>query len=167
MAITIRRTAEYLCPLERAFKAPMLGDIRRVHTGFGPMPRVTHCTEDADWGRVGSRKRVHISRTLAFAGGFASTDSVLERVENRRWTIEVADFQMWMLGFTRFVGEWETTELEPGRIRIVYTYTLHGGSPLLAPLRWLFAHTFWWVYMGRVLENVRTIAYDGAPFPHA
>ena len=36
----------YHCSLERAFKTPMLCDVSKVHTGFGIMPKVTHCTED-------------------------------------------------------------------------------------------------------------------------
>lgn len=166
MIVHVTRTATYRCSLERAFKAPMLGDIRRVHTGFGPMPRVTHTTDDADWGAVGSRKRVYMAPTLGFGGGFASLDAVLERVEGVRWTIQVSELQMWMLGFTRFVGTWETTERAPGAVAITYTYALHAGAPWLAPAQWLFGKTFWWVYMGRVLENVRTIAEGDAPFAH-
>jgi hypothetical protein len=166
MSPRVRRTTVYHCSLERAFKAPILGDVRQIHTGFGPMPAVTHCTDDADWGAVGSAKRVHMAPTLGFGGGFASMDRVLARVENERWTIEVSGFQGWMLGFTRFVGDWETRALAPGEVEIVYTYTLHAGAPWLAPLQWLFAHTFWWVYMGRVLENVRRLAESNGAFPH-
>ncbi len=167
MPVTVRRTTEYRCSLERAFQAPMLCDVTEVHTGFGPMPRVTHCTDDERWGEVGSTKRLFMAPTLGFAGGFAAIDRVLERVENERWTIEVSQFQMWMLGLTRFVGVWETTELAEDRIRIDYTYTLYGEPAWLAPARWLFAKTFYWVYMGRVLENVRRIATSGAPLRHA
>lgn len=162
----MQRTTIYACSLERAFKAPMLGDVRRVHTGLGPMPALTHCTDDADWGLVGSTKRVHMAPTFGFGGGYASMDRVVAREENVRWQIEVSDFQSWMLGFTRFVGEWETREIAPNQVEITYTYTLHADAPWLAPLQWAFAHTFWRVYMGQVLENVRQIAMDGAPFPH-
>lgn len=44
-----------------------------------------------------------------------------------------------MLGFTKFVGKWKTTELEPGKILIEYTYTLHSNIVLLYPLNLLFA----------------------------
>lgn len=162
----VQRTTIFRCSLERAFQSPMLGDIRQVHTGFGPMPRVTHCTDDTGWARVGSTKHVHMAPTLGFAGGFASIDRVVERVENVRWTIEVSEFQQWMFGFNRFVGEWETRHRAPNEIEVVYTYTLHGGAAWLAPVQWLFAHTFWWIYMGRVLENVRKIAYANEPFAH-
>ncbi len=69
-----------------------------------------------------------------------------------------------MLGFSKFVGEWRTTELEPNKISIDYTYTLHSDIVLLYPLNWLFAKTFWRIYMKRVLENIRTMAYNQEPY---
>ena len=91
-------------------------------------------------------------------------DKVIERIENRYWKIEVSEFQSWLLGFSKFVGEWETKELEPGKILITYTYTLHSDVALLYPLNWLFARTFWRVYMGRVLENIRKMVYEREPY---
>lgn len=164
MQTTVSLTTTFHCSLERAFKTPMLCDVSKVHTGFGPMPRVTHCTEDEDWGKVGAKKRVFAARSWAFPGGEASSDRILERIENDRWRIEVADFKAWMLGFTRFVGEWRTTELAPNEVRVDYSYTLYAGAPWLAPLQWLFAKVFWRIYLGRVLENVRRMAYAEEPY---
>lgn len=155
------------CSLERAFKTPMLCDVSKVHTGFGLMPKVTHCTEDESWGKPGSSKKVFVAKSLTFAGGESSVDRVIERVENKYWKIEVAEFKSWLLGFYKFVGEWETTELKENEIRIHYTYTLYSNVVWLYPLNWLFAHTFWKIYMKKVLENVRTLAYNQEPYAHA
>ena len=126
---------------------PMLCDVSKVHTGFGVMPKVTHCTEDENWGKPGYSKKVFVAKSISQKGGFASVDTVIERVENQYWKIEVSDFQSWMLGFTKFAGEWRTTELEPNKIEIEYIYKLHSNAPLLTPLNWLFAKTFWKMYM--------------------
>lgn len=167
MQYVVKVSTVYRCSLERAFKTPMLCDVSKVHTGLLVMPRVTHCTEDGDWGRVGSKKRVFVAPSLTQRGGRASSDAVLERVENVHWRIEVSDFEVWMLGFTRFVGDWDTTELGPREIRIDYTYTLHAESPWLVPAQWLFAKLFWPVYMRQVLENVRKLAEGDEPYRHA
>lgn len=74
---------------------------------------------------------------------FSSIDRIIERVENQYWVIQVDTFQVWMLGFYKFVGEWKTTELEDKKIRIDYTYNLHAKNPLLYPLNWLFGKLFW------------------------
>lgn len=149
----------YHCSLERAFKTPMLCDVSKVHTGYGIMPRITHCTDDEQWGKPSYIKRVYAEKSLTFKGGEVSSDKVLERVENEYWKIEVSDFKSWMLGFTHFVGEWKTTELESNEILVEYNYTLYSNAYLLYPLNWLFAKTFWKTYMKRVLENVREMAY--------
>jgi hypothetical protein len=159
-------TTIFECALERAFKTPMLCDVSKVHTGYGLMPRVTHTTDDKNWGMIGSRKKVYAAKSLTQKGGFVSMDSILERVENKYWKIQVDEFQSWMLGFYKFVGEWKTTEIEPNKILIEYTYGLHADSVLLSPLNWLFAKTFWKIYMKRVLENVRQLAYKNEPYQY-
>ena len=154
----------YNCSLERAFKTPMLCDVSKVHTGFGIMPKVTHCTNDENWGKPGYSKQVFVAKSLSQTGGWASTDKVMERIDHTYWKIEVSDFQSWMLGFSKFVGEWATIELAPNQILINYTYTLHANITLIYPLNWLFAKTFWRIYMKRVLENVRKMAYREEPY---
>jgi hypothetical protein len=154
----------YHCTLEKAFKSPILCDIRKVHTGYGPVPKVTHCTDDEGWGKPGSSKKIIVDDTMFQKGGFASIDKVIERVENKYWKIEVGDFQSWMWGFEKFVGEWETTEIEKNKILIVYSYTLHSNSIVLYPLNWLFANLLWKTYMKRVMENIRQIIIHDEPY---
>ncbi len=142
----------------------MLCDVAKVHTGFGIMPKVTHCTDDENWGKPGYSKKVFVAKALSQKGGFASVDKVLERIENKYWKIEVSEFQSWMLGFSKFVGEWQTTEIEANKILIEYTYALHSDIALLYPLNWLFAKTFWRIYMKRVLENIRNMINHNEPY---
>ncbi|MBK7652280.1 MAG: hypothetical protein IPJ20_18430 [Flammeovirgaceae bacterium] len=139
MISKVKVTTIYECSLERAFKTPMLCDISKVHSGFGIMPKVTHTTHDENWGKPGSSKKVYAAKSFSQKGGFASVDNVIERKENQYWKIQVDDFQSWMLGFYKFVAEWETTQLEPNKIKVEYTQSLHSNIPLLHPLTWLFA----------------------------
>lgn len=164
METKVKVSSIYNCSLERAFKTPMLCDVSKVHAGYGIMPRITHTTDDEHWGKPGFSKRVFAAGSLTQKGGFISVDKVVERVENKYWKIEVSDFQSWMLGFSKFTGEWQTTEIEKNKIQIEYTYTLHSNTALLYPLNWLFAKTFWKAYMKRVLENIRQLAYSSEPY---
>lgn len=164
MKLSTTVTTIYYCSLERAFKTPMLCDVSKVHTGYGIMPKVTHCTEDKNWGQPGYSKKVFVAKSLSQKGGWASVDKVIERIENQYWKIEVSQFQSWMLGFSKFVGEWRTTELEPNKVQVEYTYTLHADMALLYPFNWLFANTFWRTYMKRVLENIRKMADTKEPY---
>ena len=136
----------------------MLCDISKVHTGFFGVPKVTHSSEDENWGKPGHSKKIHAAPNFMQQGGYAFKDTVLQRVENEFWLIEVSEFQSWMFGFERFVGKWQTTELAENVIRIDYSYVLHSGNPLLYPFHWIFAKTFWRIYMKRVLRNIRVMA---------
>ena len=164
MVTTVSISAIFECSLERAFKTPMLCDVTKVHTGYGIMPKVTHCTDDDHWGQPGFSKKVFVAGSLTQKGGWASVDRVIERIGNKYWKIEVSEFQSWMLGFSRFTGEWQTTLMEENKVLVEYTYTLHSTVALLYPLNWLFANTFWKTYMKRVLENVRQLAYHHEPY---
>ncbi len=164
METKVKVISVYNCSLEKAFKTPILCDVAKVHTGYGVMPKVTHCTDDHYWGQVGSTKKVYAAESLTQKGGFASVDKVLERMENKYWKFEVSDFQSWMLGFSRFTGEWQTTEIGRDKIMVEYTYTLHSDIAVLYPLNWLFANTFWKTYMKRVLNIVKELAYSNEPY---
>lgn len=164
MVTTIKTSTIYNCPLERAFKTPILCDVSKIHTGYGLMPKVIHCELDEDWGRIGSTKKVMAAKSLLHKGGYVSMDKVLDRKENAYWKIEVYDFQMPMLSFYKFTGEWQTTELEKNKIRIDYTYHLHSSSYVLYPLNWLFGKLFWKKYMQRVLEIIRQLIISDEPY---
>lgn len=167
MITTVHISMIYECSLARAFKTPMLCDVSKVHTGLGLMPRVTHTTDDQDWGKPGSSKKVFVAKSLTQPGGFASVDQVIERVENQRWVIQVDDFQSWMLGFYKFVGEWKTTQLEDQNIQVDYTYFLHSNNPLFYPLNWMFGHLFWKRYMKQIGENIRDMIRNHEPYLYA
>ena len=162
--VTVRSI--FNCTLESAFKTPLLCDVSKVHTGFGIMPKVTHCTDDSNWGQVGSTKKIHAAKSLTQNGGFSAVDKVIERIENNYWKFEVSDFQSWTFGFSKFTGEWQTKEIEKDKIVVLYTYTMHSENALLYPLNWIFAKTFWRIYMKRVLNNVKQMAYDHEPYQY-
>ena len=164
MIFSVKVSTVYNCSLERAFKTPMLCDVTKVHTGYGLTPRVTHTEEDEDWGKVGSSKKIFVAKSMAQTAGFSSIDRVLERVENKYWKIQVDEFQSWMAGFYKFVGEWKTIQIEERKILVEYNYYMHSNQPLFYPINWLFAKFFWKRYMKRVLELIRVMAYEEEPY---
>lgn len=163
-AIAVSISTTYDCSLERAFKTPMLCDVTKIHTGYGLMPKLTHCTEDANWGKPGSTKRVFAAASPTFKGGETSMDKVLEREENKHWKIQVSEFKSWMLGFYKFEGVWDTTELAPNKIQVDYTYTLYAKGILYYPFNWLFVKLFWKKYMVHVTENIRQLIKNKEPY---
>jgi hypothetical protein len=166
MQTTTEITAIFNTSLERAFKSPMLCDITKVHSGYGVTPKVTHCTEDETWGKVGGSRKVFMAKTPTFKGGESSLDIVLERKENEYWKIEVSDFKTWSMGFRKFQGEWFTTKRADGSIHIRYKYTMFSDSVVFYPFHWLFTKLVWRNYMQHVIENVRQLTLMDAPYLH-
>jgi hypothetical protein len=157
----------YHCSLERAFKSPMLCDVTKVHTGMGIMPKIIATSDDQDWGKIGSEKKVYAAKSMTQKGGYVSMDRIIDRIENKYWKIEVYEFQSWMLGFYKFVGEWKTTEIQTNEIQIEYSYSLHGKGVLLFPFQWLFGKLFWKRYMKQVLENIRQLTLQQEPYKYS
>lgn len=166
MQTTIEITAIFDTTLERAFKTPMLCDITKIHTGYGLTPRVTHCTEDETWGKAGGSRKVFMAKTLMFKGGESSLDKVLERKENEYWKIEISDFKTWSMGFEKFQGEWFTTPLPDDKVQVRYRYTMFSNSRIFYPFHWLFTKLVWRNYMRHVLENIRYLTINDAPYLH-
>lgn len=164
MIFKIKAETIYECSLERSFKTAMLSDLSKIHTGYFVMPKVTHTTEDKNWGQPGSTKKVHVAKSLTQKGGYGSMNKILERSENEYWKIQLDEFQTWMVGFHKFIGEWRVTELEKNKVLVEYTYWLHSSQPLLYPLNWIFAKLFWKIYMKRVLENIRKMTINKEPY---
>ena len=164
MIFEVKTGTTYNCTLERAFKTAMLSDLSKIHSGYIFMPKVTHVTNDENWGKAGSIKKVFVAKSLTQKGGFAFMDRIIQRKENDFWKIQVYDFQFWMMGFSKFDGEWKVKKLEEEKTEIEYTYWLHAENPLLYPLNWIFVKMFWKRYMKRVLENVRYMAVNKEPY---
>src|SRR5688572_27918254 len=92
-------TTIFPCAIERAFKTPMLSDVCKVHSGYGFTPKVTHCMDDQTWGKPGGSRRVFMQKNIAFKGGEAALDTVIERRENEYWKIEIGNMKMFSFGF--------------------------------------------------------------------
>jgi len=133
----------YNCSLERAFKSPMLCDIKKVHSGYLFMPKVTHCKNDETWGKVGGSRLCFFAPSLFSRVDGTALDTVLERKENEYWKIEIGDLSMPSVGIKKFQGEWTTVANLDGTVTIFYRYTLFTNSTFAYPFHWLFTKIFW------------------------
>ena len=164
MVTHVKVSTMFHCSLERAFKTPILCDLSKIHTGFGIIPKVTHTTDNDNWGHPGSSKKVHVTRSFTQKGGFSSVDHIVERKENDFWKLRVDNFQSWMLGFSKFEGTWKTTPQNDGKIKVDYAYRLHSKGLMLYPICWLFGNIYWRMYMKHVLNNIKELAIKKEPY---
>ncbi|MDX2278644.1 MAG: hypothetical protein NW218_03615 [Saprospiraceae bacterium] len=68
MIFKVSTSTLYHCSLPKAFQTPILGDITKVHTGYGIMPPVSHTTDDENWGIPGSSKKVYFLENVYETG---------------------------------------------------------------------------------------------------
>lgn len=104
MKTTVAVEETFNCPLERAFKTPILGDATQFLVGYGLVPAVEKFTDDSTWGKPGGQRIPHSARNLVSKGGEIGVDEVYAREENRYWKWGVAEFRQWSMGFTEFQG---------------------------------------------------------------
>ncbi len=160
-------TSIFNCTIERAFKTAILCDLSKIHTGFLFSPKVVKVSDYENWGKINSSKKIYAAKSIFQKGGFIFIDRVIEREENKHWLIQVDEFQIWNLGFYKFVGKWETKELGENKIEVKYSYSLYSKSVLFYPLNWLFTVIFWRIYMKRVVKNIKILAYSDEPYQYS
>lgn len=164
MQSKVKVSSIYNCSLERVFKIAILTDVAKVYAGFDITPRVNHTTEDEYWGKPGHSKKIFTATSLIHKAGWYSNNKILERIENQYWKLEVSNFQSMMFGFTKFIVQWKTTEFEPNKILIEYTYSLHSTIGILYPLHWLIAKTNWKVHIKRIVANIENLIANKEPY---
>ena len=138
MIFKVKVSSIYECSIERAFKSSMLCDITKIHTGYAFIsPKVISTINNGNWGEIGSSKKIISAKSFTHKGGFIFIDRVVERKENDYWKIQMDEFQSWIAGFYKFVGEWKTTEIEKDKILVEYEYSLYSNKPIFYPLNWI------------------------------
>ena len=127
------------CTLERAFKAPILGDATQFLNGYQFQPGVTSFEEDETWGVVGGIRYPITNGNFMVTKGRIGRDEVLERIENKYWKWTLYDFETSALFFTtKAVGEWHVSQNEDESIAVTYIYTYTSKNNILHPITWLY-----------------------------
>ena len=126
--------------VERAFKAPILGDATKFMKGYLFQPPVTGFEDDKTWGKInGIRYPINNGNFLVKKGRMFK-DVILERIENKYWKWTIYDFEFNSLFFIqKAIGEWNVEELNENKIQITYTYTYYSKKWIYKPLTWILS----------------------------
>jgi hypothetical protein len=165
MKVTIEITATFHCNVERAFKAPMLGDATRFLNGYLFQPPVQGFEEDETWGQTDGI-RYPVTRGNAFLPpGRIFTDKILERKENQYWKWMIYDFQPSMLFFAeKAIGEWHVCEKQDHTVDVRYLYTFYAAHVWTQIFNWLFAQIQWKGMMNKAMKGIRMQAESDEQF---
>ena len=151
-------TETFYCPLDIAFKTPILGDATKTLTGYGIIPGVSHFTEDESWGQIGGSRLPHSVKSFLSKEAEIGIDVIVAREENKYWKWQVTDFRQWSMGFTKFQGEFIFNEVKENEILVRWIYTLSSKSIFAYPFHYFFTKVLWKGNMKGAIKRMKTIA---------
>ena len=158
-------TEVFECSLERAFKAPILGDATKFMRGYLFQPPVTGFEDDKTWGGInGIRYPINNGNFLVKKGRMFK-DVILERIENKYWKWTIYDFEFNSLFFIqKAIGEWNVEELNENKIQITYTYTYYSKKWIYKPLTWILVKIQVKGIMKRAIVGIKEQAQSNKTF---
>ncbi len=157
--------ATFRCSLERAFKAPILGDATQFLNGYRFQPGVIAFEEDATWGQPQGVRYPVTAGSLLVRKGRVCKDEILQRVENEYWQWTIYNFETNTLFFaTRAVGEWYVRQISPGIVDVRYVYTYDSRNWLTHPLNWAFGKVQMQGMMQKAIHGIQQQAESGCDF---
>ena len=165
MSVSIKVTDIFDCSLERAFKAPILGDATKFMKGFLFQPPITGFEDDKTWGQIDGKRYPINNGNLFMKKGRLFKDVILERVENKYWKWTIYDFEIKTLFFiSKAIGEWSVKTIKETKIEVTYTYTYYSNNRLYSPLTWLFVNIQIKGIMKRAIKGIKAQALSDHPF---
>jgi len=150
------------CPLERAFKTPILGDATKILIGYYNYPIVLGFSKDDSWGIAGGSRVPIYNGALFIKSKERGIDEIFERDENRYWKWGVKDFG----GFfsNKAIGEWVCSDNKNGTINVEWKYTWHSTNIFTQPINWLFVKIYWRKVMKNGIKSIKEMAEKGTPY---
>lgn len=165
MSIKTQISTTFSCSLERAFKAPILGDATKFLNGYFLQPPVEKFIDDATWGQVNGLRFPFTKGNILLPSGITFTDEVLQRKENEYWQWTIYDFRAKLMFFLdHAVGEWTVEELDKNQIKVTYTYTFMPSHSLFYPFAWLFCKIQWTGMMKQAIKGIKLQAEGNGDF---
>ena len=93
------------CSIERAFKAPILGDATKFMKGYLFQPPVSGFEADTTWGQIKGLRFPITKGNFIVNKGRLFRDEILERIENKYWRWTICNFEIKSLFFTICINE--------------------------------------------------------------
>ena len=86
MKVSKKHTISINSSIEKTYKAPIYLDVKKIMTGYGPLPKSEGVKDDETWANPKGERTV-----LAF-GKKLCNERIIERIENKYWKYELTNF---------------------------------------------------------------------------
>jgi hypothetical protein len=165
MKVKVELTDTFHSSIERAFKAPILGDATKFLNGYRFQPPIIGFEEDDTWGQVDGIRYPITNGNFWLPKGRLFTDKILERNENESWKWTIYDFKIPMMFFARkAIGEWTVLEKGSNRIEVCYAYTFYSKNIIFHLGTMLFCQLQWKGMMKKAIAGIKQQAESKLPF---
>lgn len=156
MKLKVELSDTFSCAIDRAFKAPILGDATQFLNGYLLQPPVIGFEEDESWGEVGSIRYPVTNGNLWMPKGRIFTDKILEKDPDRKWKWIIYDFKVPLMFFAaKAIGEWKVKEARENIISVKYSYTFYSKNRFYHLFTILFALMQWKGMMKKALKGIK------------
>jgi hypothetical protein len=152
------------CPIDRAFKTPMLGDATKILIGFGGIQLISGFAKDETWGVAGGSRVPIAKRFLILNPGEFGLDQIFVRDENKYWKWGVSQFRPALFFAIENCGEWWVADNNNGTISATWKYTWYSRNILTHPINWLFVKIFWRQIMKNGMDSIKQMAEAETPY---
>lgn len=161
----IEITDMFSCSVERAFKAPILGDATKFLNGYLFQPPVIGFEEDATWGEIDGVRYPVVNGNLFTPKGKIFTDRILEIETNKMWKWIIYDFKIPVMFFAdKAIGEWEVKPILKNNVSIRYSYTFYSKNIVFHFFTLMFALIQWKGLMKKAIIGIKQQAESNEPF---
>ena len=157
-------TGIFKCPIDRAFKTPILGDATRILISYGGFPLVAGFANDETWGITGGYRIPIASGFLFLKTGEFGVDQIFVRDENKYWKWGVSKFGAAIFFSTENHGEWWVADNHNGTVAVTWKYTWFSKNIFMHPINWLFVKLFWRNVMKNGMKNIKQMAETEVPY---
>ena len=165
MKVSVHKKSIFSCELDRAFKAPILGDATKFLNGYLFQPPIVGFENDENWGRLNGIRYPLIQGNFFIKAHRIFKDKIIEKCDNRYWKWELTNFTSPYLFFAyRAVGSWKVQELSNGKISVSYSYSYFSKNLLWHPINWLFVKIQLKGMMSKALIGINTQAESNKKF---
>ena len=165
MKVTVYKKSIFSCEIDRAFKAPILGDATQFLNGYLCQPPIIGFENDQNWGLLDGIRYPLIQGNFFIKTHRIFKDKIIEKKDNRFWKWELTNFTSPYLFFAyKAIGSWEVQKLATGKISILYSYSYFSKNFLCHPINWLFVKIQLKGMMDKALIGIKTQAESNKDF---
>ena len=135
--------------LSKAYNAPIYLDIKKIMTGYGPLPASEGILKENNWGEEKGYRIV-----IGFGKEFCK-ETILKKEPNYYWKYLISDFKNASFFFvTKVVGEIWTVH-KNNSTQITSKYSFYNKNLLTYPITLCFVKLLWSGLQKKALRNIK------------